>query len=86
MKSFVKNPAETLKILKESNIYRKKYGVKQKCGVYVKKLDEKKLEKFIDSILSKKMKLNVEKMSAEVKKGATIEDVIEKIEEYLGDV
>jgi len=59
---------------------------KIKCGVYVKKLDEKKLEKTVDMILSGNAKFDIVKRSNEMKNGAPLADAIKRMETYLEGV
>ena len=49
---------------------------KKKCGIYVKRLNERRLEKAIDMVLGGKAKFNIAKLSDEMQKGAPMVDAI----------
>jgi len=59
---------------------------KIKCGMYVKKLDERKLEKMVDMILNGNAKLDIAKRSDEMRNGAPLADAIKRMETYLEDI
>jgi len=59
---------------------------KIKCGIYVKKLDERKLEKTVDMILSGNAKFDIVKRSNEMRNGAPLADAVKRMETYLEGV